>query len=239
MELSNGERLFTWPTTNHQINAGWTYTDNSVHHAIDTASRDGNGNFIALPVVAAEDGTVNWVQHWDGVSKIGNQSYGNLVRIRHKDYNGKRLETYYAHLSKIVVQSGQTVKEGQIIGYTGSTGKVTGPHLHFEVRLGGIRVNPLNWLDDDFTCASEAVRKHLGSYTSVKRSEVKPVENKLQLIFVAEASENVLSRAKEAGLTISPVSGYLIGPASNGDAMAIWQLAEKDGCPYFSSYTEV
>lgn len=240
-ELSNGERLFTWPTSNHKINAGWTYTDNTVHHALDTASRDDNGNFIALPVVAAEGGTVDWFQKWDGVTKIGNQSYGNCIRIRHADYHGKSLQTLYAHLSKIEVQTGQTVTEGQIIGYTGSTGNVTGPHLHFEVRFAGIRVNPLNWLDDDFTCASDAVRRHLGSYTSVVRpKEVETVpENKLQMLCVVDASDYILNKAKELGLSVEKRTAYMIGPASDGDAMTIWNKAQRDGCPYFSSYTEV
>ena len=239
MKLSSGQRLFTWPTSSHKINAGWTYTDNVMHRALDIASRDDYGNFIALPVVAAEGGTVDWVQKWDGVTKTGNQSYGNCVRIRHEQYNGMALHTLYAHLSKITVELGQTVTEGQIIGYTGSTGYVTGPHLHFEVRLGGVRVNPLNWLDDDFTCASVAVRKHLGRYTSVKRPEEKPVESRLQMLCVVDASLSVLERAHEAGLTIQEVTAYMIGPASDGDAMAIWDKAKESECPYFSSYTEV
>ena len=237
MLLSNGERLFCWPTSCHVISAGWTYTDGSVHHALDTKSRDDTGQFIALPVVAAERATVDWVQTWDGVTKTGNQSYGNCVRLRHDNYNGKSLQSLYAHLSKITVQSGQTVEEGQIIGYTGSTGNVTGPHLHFEVRLGGIRVNPLNWLDNDFTCASDTVRKHLGQYKSVVRPDTET--KKLQLLFVAEASDAVLQKAQDAGLDVRSCTGYLIGPASDGDAMAIWQLAETDGCPYFASTTEV
>ena len=122
MLLSSGERLFCWPTSCHVITAGWTYTDGGVHHALDTKSRDDAGRFTALPVVAADRATVDWVQTWDGVTKTGNQSYGNCVRLRHDNYDGKSLQTLYAHLSKITVKSGQTVEEGQIIGYTGSTG---------------------------------------------------------------------------------------------------------------------
>lgn len=165
MKLSNGERLFCWPLNYHVITAGWTYSDGSAHSANDYRTNQ-NGSIIK-PVYAAEDATVDQVQVWDGHTKTGMQSYGNMVRLRHADYNGKTLQTRYAHLSSIVVKVGQTVKEGQLIGYTGDTGNVSGAHLHFEVILSGTRVNPLNWLDDDFSVARSTVR--LGSYTSVKR----------------------------------------------------------------------
>ena len=161
MRLSNGEVLFTWPLATHTITAGWYYSDGKLHRAIDLRAA------VGTPVYAAEDGTVDWVQTWDGRSISGNQSYGNLVRIRHADYNGGKLQTLYAHLKESKVKYGQTVKEGELIGYSGNTGNSTGPHLHFDVRLDGARCNPLNWLDDDFSVARSTVR--LGSYTSVKR----------------------------------------------------------------------
>lgn len=161
MRLSNGEVLFTWPLATHTITAGWYYSDGKLHRAIDLRAA------VGTPVYAAEDGTVDWVQTWDGRSTSGNQSYGNLVRIRHADYNGGKLQTLYAHLKESKVKYGQAVKEGELIGYSGNTGNSTGPHLHFEVRLNGTRCNPLNWLDDDFSVARSTVR--LGSYTSVKR----------------------------------------------------------------------
>ena len=157
--------LMAWPLAKHVLTAGWTYNDGRLHRAIDLRAETGT------PVYAAEPGTVDWVQAWDGHSTSGNQSYGNIVRIRHADYKGKSLKTYYAHLSRILVKSGQSVTEGQLIGYSGNTGHSTGPHLHFEVRLGGNRSNPLSWLDGDFTCADDKIRAHLGSYTSVRRSD--------------------------------------------------------------------
>lgn len=161
MRLNNGEVLFAWPLAAHTITAGWYYSDGKLHRAIDLRAA------VGTPVYAAEDGTVDWVQAWDGKSTSGNQSYGNLVRIRHAAYNGGVLQTLYAHLDSYCVTDGQAVKEGDLIGYSGSTGNVTGPHLHFEVRLCGTRRNPLYWLDDDFTCAYSTVR--LGDYVSVKR----------------------------------------------------------------------
>lgn len=161
MRLSNKEVLFAWPLAAHTITAGWYYSDGKLHRAIDLRAA------VGTPVYAAEDGTVDWVQTWDGRSTSGDQSYGNLVRIRHADYNGSKLQTLYAHLKESKVKYGQAVKEGELIGYSGNTGNSTGPHLHFEVRLDGARCNPLNWLDDDFSVARSTVR--LGSYTSVKR----------------------------------------------------------------------
>ena len=145
----------------------------------------------------------------------------------------------------ILVRSGQTVTEGQLIGYSGQTGNCYGAHLHFEVRLNRTRVHPLNWLDGDFSCAGDAVRNHLGSYTSVQRpaatqQEDRPVENNnLQKLCVVTPTNAVIQRAKEAGLPVEIRTCALIGPASAGDAMAIWQKSEAEGCPYFASTTEV
>lgn len=163
MRLSNGEVLLRWPLAQHIITAGWTYTDGSAHNAIDLRAA------VGTPVYAAEDGTVDWLQAWDGHTKTGMQSYGNAVRLRHAAYNGGALQTRYAHLSKILVEYGQAVREGDLIGYSGETGNCFGAHLHFEVIYKGTRRNPLYWLDADFTCASDAVRAHLGSYVSVAR----------------------------------------------------------------------
>lgn len=68
--------------------------------------------------------------------------YGNCVRIRHTN----NLETWYGHLSRITVREGQKVTVGQLIGKVGSTGRSTGPHLHYEVRRNGKAVNPKQYL---------------------------------------------------------------------------------------------
>ena len=69
-------------------------------------------------------------------------AYGQLVVVRH----GSGVTTYYAHLSRITVSAGEAVSTGERIGLVGSTGRSTGPHLHFEVRLRGAAVNPLSAL---------------------------------------------------------------------------------------------
>ena len=155
MRLSNGEVLLAWPLAQHIITQGWFYNDGSLHRAIDLRTRIGNTS--TQPVYAAEGGTVDQVQDWDGHTKTGMQSYGNMVRIKHAPYKGKPLQTRYAHLSRYCVKLGQQVKEGDLIGYSGTTGNVFGAHLHFEVILNGSRTNPLVWLDNDFTTASGKV----------------------------------------------------------------------------------
>lgn len=87
-----------------------------------------------VTILAAQDGTVVFT---------GNGGpYGNLTRIDH----GGGVETWYAHQSAIVVSPGQKVRAGQPIGAVGATGNVTGPHLHFEVRVNGALSNPMPWL---------------------------------------------------------------------------------------------
>lgn len=98
-----------------------------MHTGIDFGARTGT------PIFAAGDGTVgraNWFS-----------SYGNYVMIRHS--NG--METAYAHMSRFAkgIHAGAKVKQGQVIGYVGTTGRSTGAHLHYEVHMGGKAVNPL------------------------------------------------------------------------------------------------
>lgn len=103
-------------------NFGWR--SGRMHKGIDINLNKGD------VIIAAFDGMVRFAQ-----SKGG---FGNVVIVRH--YNG--LETVYAHLSKIKVKTGQILKAGDILGLGGSTGRSSGPHLHFEVRFKGHAINP-------------------------------------------------------------------------------------------------
>ena len=86
------------------------------------------------PVRAAACGTV---------SLAGQQSgYGNIVCITHTS----QFSTCYAHLSRFGTSTGAHVQQGQVIGYVGCTGNCTGPHLHFETRVGGVARNPTQYL---------------------------------------------------------------------------------------------
>ena len=90
---------------------------------------------IGTPVYATADGIVRRAQ-WAG-------GYGNLVEINH----GNGLETRYGHLSKVIAQPNERVRRGQLIGLMGSTGRSTGSHLHYEVRIAGSAVNPMPYIE--------------------------------------------------------------------------------------------
>ena len=115
------------PRTPFMTNSGQMSSSN--HRGIDLAIAQGT------PVVAAESGTVTRAEYNDG--------YGMCVFISH----GDGLETRYAHMSQINVDLGQKVVRGQQIGLVGSTGNSTGPHLHFEVLVNGVFVDPIPYLE--------------------------------------------------------------------------------------------
>ena len=89
------------------------------------------------PIYATADGIVGRAQRLGG--------YGNYVEIEH----GNAIETRYGHMSSFVVQPGQQVKKRDVIGYVGSTGRSTGNHLHYEVRIDGEPVNPMPFVRSD------------------------------------------------------------------------------------------
>ena len=115
---------FIWPTSG-VITQGYSW----YHRAIDIA------NPAAPNILAANSGVVQMVIY----SRYG---YGHHIVIDH----GNGYRTLYAHLSRIYVKVGQRVSQGQALGRMGSTGHSTGTHLHFEIRRGSQRLNPLNFL---------------------------------------------------------------------------------------------
>ena len=98
------------------------------HKGVDLAAPTGT------PIYATADGFVSKAEAFS--------SYGNFVSIEH----GARIQTRYAHMSRIAVSDGTWVKKGDLIGYVGSTGRSTGPHLHYEVRIDGQAVNPVPYM---------------------------------------------------------------------------------------------
>lgn len=135
---------FAWPTLGFvSLSSEW-FEDREVynHGGIDIAG----AGIMGTPVVAAADGTVvatnsSCTHNWGKSYSCGcGGGYGNYVMISHA--GGKM--TVYGHLTSLTVSSGQSVSRGQVIGYVGSTGNSTGPHLHYECRLNGVRYNPMS-----------------------------------------------------------------------------------------------
>lgn len=101
------------------------------HNGIDIPAPHGT------PIYATADGIVGRAQRLGG--------YGNYVEIEH----GNAIQTRYGHMSSYIVRPGQQVKKGEIVGYVGSTGRSTGNHLHYEVRIEGAPVNPMPFCRQD------------------------------------------------------------------------------------------
>ena len=92
---------------------------------------------IGTPIYATADGIVGrakWVR-----------GYGKFIELEH----GNEIQTRYGHMSALNVRFGQRVEKGDTIGYMGSTGNSTGSHLHYEVRIGGLAVNPMSFIGSD------------------------------------------------------------------------------------------
>lgn len=122
-KVSGGGML--WPTVTRRITQyfGWR------HLGIDIALPTGN------PIYAADSGTVE-------VSGWNRGGFGYQVVVNH----GNNIKTRYAHASRLFVVPGEKVNKGDVIGLVGSTGRSTGPHIHFEVMVGGVRVNPFMYV---------------------------------------------------------------------------------------------
>jgi len=117
---------YIWPTSDHRINQYFGLR----HTGVDIAGKIGNPNYAvkAGKVIKSQCG-------WNG-------GYGCYVILDH----GGGVNTLYAHNSKLLVSVGETVEQGQVIALLGSTGRSTGPHIHFEVRIGGAKANPLKYV---------------------------------------------------------------------------------------------
>ena len=89
---------------------------------------------VGTPVIATADAVVSKAEWFS--------SYGLYVSLEH----GAEIQTRYGHMSRLNVYAGQRVRKGDVIGYIGSTGRSTGPHLHYEVRIAGLAVNPVPYM---------------------------------------------------------------------------------------------
>ncbi len=148
--VNNGK--FLWPTTFKRISSYYGKRWGKMHNGVDIS----NGTY-GQPIYAMADGKVyqyyNSCKHNYGKKPLktccGN-GYGNYVAIDHGSYTGNsyakaNYKAYYAHMGSVTVKNGAYVKKGQIIGYVGSTGRSTGPHLHFGIMKNNAWVNPMNY----------------------------------------------------------------------------------------------
>ncbi len=121
---------FVWPVPGcKNIYSDFGYRDGEYHSGIDIS----NGNCNGLPIIASDGGTVI------AINNTGRgTTYGMYVLIDH----GNGHQTMYAHCSKVLVSVGQKVAQGEVIARVGNTGRSTGPHLHFEMRVNGKHVDP-------------------------------------------------------------------------------------------------
>jgi murein DD-endopeptidase MepM/ murein hydrolase activator NlpD len=112
------------------------YKVKKMHHGIDFAAS------IGTPIYATADGKI-------AVVDVKFSGYGKVVEIDH----GFGYRTRYAHMHDFAVRVGQNVKRGDLIGYVGNTGTSTAPHLHYEVHINGVQVNPVHYFFNDLTAA--------------------------------------------------------------------------------------
>ncbi len=134
---------FAWPTpTLHNVTSpyGWrthpVTGERKFHYGVDIAGP----NAMGQPIISVADGIVFQVNYT-------NNAAGYNVRIKHIDEDGNEWQSRYCHMSHIGVKAGQQVKQGDVIGAVGNTGRSTGPHLHFELKFCGQLVDPYPYIN--------------------------------------------------------------------------------------------
>ena len=132
--IPSGSGTFMWPLpSSHYISSPFGYRIHPISGKKKLHAGTDIGGTQGAPILAADSGTV--------VLAAYNGGYGNCVSISHGGGNS----TLYGHMSAIAVSAGQAVNKGDVIGYVGSTGYSTGPHLHFEVKIGGQLCDPMSF----------------------------------------------------------------------------------------------
>ena len=122
----------------------------AMHAGVDLAGP------LGTPIYATADGIV-------GRAEYNNGGYGNLVEINH----GQGIQTRYGHLSRFAARAGQRVRRGDLVGYMGSTGRSTGSHLHYEVRIDGRAVNPIPFMQQANALVALQRRNDIGAPAAI------------------------------------------------------------------------
>ena len=167
------------------------------------------------------------------VSAGWNAGRGTLIKVQ----TAPGVIEIYQHCAAVYVKVGQQVPQGTVLGRAGATGNVTGAHLHFEVQVNGSPVEPSEWMG-----LPNAGGTYDGNDTLDKPAEAEPeqppVAAQLQTLCILDAGGDIVAKAQALGLPVRAVQGYEIGPASSGDAMTLWGMAQAAGKHYYASYTE-
>jgi murein DD-endopeptidase MepM/ murein hydrolase activator NlpD len=182
------KRFSKMPLTTTPITSDFGYRGYRWHYGTDLDLDTGDS------VKAVFDGVVR-------ISKYDGGGYGNYVVVRH--YNG--LETLYGHLKQALVQPGQYVKAGELMGWGGSTGRSTGPHLHFEVRYQGNPMDPERLYDfPDYALMSEefTISAALFNYYN----QVKKVRVRTVTTHKIRSGDTLSSIAKRYGVSVSQIT---------------------------------
>jgi murein DD-endopeptidase MepM/ murein hydrolase activator NlpD len=177
------QRYWFPPLDSYWKTSSFGYRWGGFHHGIDLALHIGD------PIYATFDGIVRMARY--------DRGYGYHVVLRH--YNG--LETVYAHMSKILCKVGQEVKAGEVIGLGGSTGRSTGPHLHFEFRYAGNPFNP----EEIFDFYTEPIQSIKGEWFYLLPQHFRHlgVTVKQQVWHVVRAGDTLSHIARRYGVSVS------------------------------------
>ncbi len=188
-----------WPLADYRY--GGIFFDSVVHTGVDIDAEEG------VPIVASGPGTVVWVG-WGLFTETpgyDKDPYGLAVVIRHDfGYNNQKLYTVYAHMSKTLATMGQHVETGDLIGLVGATGATTGPHVHFEVRLGEnsfhYTLNPELWIAPPQGWGVLAGR--------VMDTKGNPMSHKEVLLISEETNKSYIVKSYGSGGAINPDPYY-------------------------------
>ena len=167
------------------------------------------------------------------VSTGWNSGRGTLIKVQ----TAQGVIEIYQHCAAVYVSVGQQVPQGTVLGRAGATGNVTGAHLHFEVQVSGTPVEPSAWLGLPNAGGTYPGDDTLDNGQTDEPADP-PVAAQLQTLCILDAAPDIVAKAQALGLPVRPVQGYEIGPASSGDAMTLWGMAQAAGKPYYASYTE-
>ena len=171
------------PLKDTKINSEFGFRRYRWHHGTDLKLRTGD------PVYNVFDGIVR-------MKSYDRNGYGYYVLVRHR--NG--LETLYGHLSKISVEIGQEVRAGEVLGLGGSTGRSTGPHLHFEIRYQGLSINPTEIFDFNYGRLKGDV------YTITSSSFDHVIEAQEAVYHRVRSGQNLGVIARQYGVSINQIT---------------------------------